>query len=63
MERELLHRLLSQAFLYDDPNAYRAGVQAAWGALETLRSAPPQRSDDPAPTQPRVAEAPVRATG
>lgn len=60
MERELLHRLMSQAFLYDDPNAYRAGVQAAWGALETLRSAPRQLPDDP---DRRTLEPPAQATG
>lgn len=57
MERELLQRLMNQAFLYDDPNAYRAGVQAAWGALALLQeSATPmveaERPGAPATQQP-----------
>lgn len=33
MERDVLQRLLDQAFLYDDPGAYQAGVHAAWSVL------------------------------
>ena len=39
MEQDLLRRLLDQAFLYDDPSAYQAGVQAAWGVLARPRDA------------------------
>lgn len=43
MEREVLQRLLDQAFLYDDPSAYQAGVYAAWGVLAREAAAPPPR--------------------
>ena len=51
MQRELLQRLMDQAFLYDDPTAYQAGVQAAWRALReepAIPSAPPPRDLAPA---------------
>lgn len=38
MERDALDRLLRQAFLYDDPRAYRAGVEAAWRELSRVRA-------------------------
>lgn len=41
MEREVLQRLLDQAFLYDDPSAYQAGVHAAWGVLARTRDEGP----------------------
>lgn len=42
MERDVLQRLLDQAFLYDDPHAYQAGVRAAWSVLERTRVDAPQ---------------------
>lgn len=44
MDRDVLQRLLDQAFLYDDPTAYQAGVHAAWGELARVRE---QSSDTP----------------
>lgn len=46
MERDVLQRLLDQAFLYDDPSAYQAGVHAAWGMLarENAAAQPPDQS-------------------
>lgn len=41
----LKEELLRQAFLYEDPAAYEAGVQAAMAAL---------LGDAPAPEQPRL---------
>lgn len=38
---ELRQRLLAQAFLYDDPEAYVSGVEAALRAVERLAPAPP----------------------
>lgn len=58
MERDVLQRLLDQAFLYDDPSAYQAGVHAAWGVLA--------RDDAPRPSQDqalREASSPASAVG
>lgn len=33
MDEGTLHRLLAQAYLFEDPSAYRAGVRDAWEAV------------------------------
>jgi hypothetical protein len=40
---QLLHRLLSQAYLFDDPRAYEAGVRDAFDAMRRER-----RTEEPA---------------
>jgi hypothetical protein len=40
---QVLRRLLSQAYLFDDPRAYEAGVRDAFDALRRER-----RTEDPA---------------
>lgn len=42
MDQDLRHRLADRAFLFDDPKAYLAGVDAALRAMES------QRRDDKA---------------
>ncbi len=39
MSDTLLAALLKQAYLFDDPSAYAAGVQDAWQALVTALAA------------------------
>jgi hypothetical protein len=48
---DVIRRLLSKAFLFDDPSAYAAGVEDAIRALDELRAPlaarPEQRSSVP----------------
>ncbi len=44
---EIRQRLLSQAFLYDHPEAYTSGVEAALTAVERLSASPPAAGADP----------------
>lgn len=47
MDEDLRHRLADRAFLFDDPKAYLAGVDAALNALDSQR-----RDDDPSADRP-----------
>lgn len=38
MPETLLDELLERAFLFDDPETYRAGVVDAWAAIRDLAS-------------------------
>lgn len=48
MDPQLRDRLADRAFLFDDPNAYLAGVDAALHAVEEQRQQP-QPTDAAAP--------------
>lgn len=56
MEQSIRDRLADRAFLFDDPNAYLAGVDAALEALDEQRSDDSQSLD----RQHRQAAAPRR---
>lgn len=61
MQRDLLQRLMDQAFLYDDPTAYQAGVQAAWRALSAEQR--DRRQEDLASAEPLVSSGVSTAAG
>lgn len=50
---EVRQRLLTQAFLYDSPEAYAAGVEAALRAVQRLPAGADQAAETAARPRPR----------
>lgn len=48
MDEQLLDQLLRQAFRYEDPESYRAGVETAFAALATAVMEPREQHEVPA---------------
>lgn len=53
MDTELRDRLADRAFLFDDPKAYLAGVDAALRAVEKQPEQPQPQTDPAAPLSAR----------